>query len=49
MADWDPDSWEIEYFEVSEEVHRTYLEAVMILRFDRLCNDESFNDRLQNV
>jgi hypothetical protein len=43
--DWDPDSWEIEYFEVSKEVHRTYLEASMILMFDPLCNDESFKDR----
>ena len=49
MADWDPDSWEIEYFEASQEVHRTYLEAAMILRFDPLCNDESFNDRLHNA
>ena len=49
MADWDPESWEIEYFEASQEVHRTYLEAAMILRFDPLCNDESFNDRLQNA
>jgi hypothetical protein len=49
MVDWDPDSWDIEYFEASKEVHRTYLEAAMILRFDPLCNDESFNDRLHNA
>jgi len=48
MADWDPKSWEIEYFEASKEVHRTYLEASMILVFDPLCNDESFSDRLRS-
>ena len=47
MANWDPKSWEIEYFEASKEVHRTYFEALMIIVFDPLCNNESFNDRLR--
>ena len=46
MPNWNPDSWEIEYFVASREIHRTYLEATMILLFDPLCNDESFNDRI---
>jgi len=49
MPNWNPDSWEIEYFAASREIHRTYLEATMILLFDPLCNDESFNDRLHQV
>ena len=49
MVAWGPNSWEIDYFEASKEVHRTYLDATTTLRFDPLCNDESFNDRLHNA
>ena len=49
MKDWNPNCWEIEYVEVNKEVHRTYLEGVMLLLFDPLCNDESSNDRMKSL
>ena len=49
MKDWNPNCWEIEYVEVSKEVHRTYLEGGMLLLFDPLCNDESYNDRMKSL
>ena len=48
MEDWNPHCWEIEYFAVSSEVHRTFLEGAMMLMFNPLCNDENFADR-QNL
>ena len=46
MKGWDPNRWEVEFVEVTKEVHRTYLEGVMLLLFDPLCNDENYNDRI---
>ena len=43
--DWAPNTWVIEYFTTERAVHRTYLEGAMMLEFDPLCNDESFEDR----
>lgn len=45
---WLPDTWQVEYFACSRAVHRTYLEGAMMLQFDPLCNDESFEDRCYN-
>jgi hypothetical protein len=42
---WNPASWRVEFFEASSEVHRTYLEGVMLLLFDPLCNNETFADQ----
>jgi hypothetical protein len=42
---WNPDSWRVEYFSCERAVHRTYLEGVMMLMFDPLCNDETYEDR----
>lgn len=42
---WKPRTWIVEYVECSSAVSRTYLEGVMLLQFDPLCNDESFGDR----
>jgi len=46
LESWSPDSWVVEYFLTSSAVHRTYLEAAMMLEFDPMCNDETFEDRL---
>lgn len=43
---WQPETWHIEYVLVDSAVHRTYLEGTMILVFDPLCNDESYEDRV---
>ena len=41
---WTPESWTIEFFECTSAVHRTYLEGVMMLVFNPMCNDENFSD-----
>lgn len=46
--DWTPDNWQVEYFLTDSAVHRTYLEGAMMLIFDPLCNDENYEDRIQN-
>lgn len=43
--DWAPESWIVEYFLCEKATHRTYLEGAMMLVFDPLCNDETFEDR----
>ena len=45
--DWNPTSWTVEYFLTPKAVNRTYLEGVMMLEFDPLCNDENFEDRIE--
>lgn len=42
--DWAPDSWTIEYFCCTKATHRTYLESAMMLIFEPLCNDETYED-----
>jgi hypothetical protein len=44
--DWTPDTWTVEYFCCERATHRTYLEGAMMLMFDPLCNDETYEDRL---
>ncbi len=44
-ADWVPNAWEVEFFECSSAVARTYLEGAMLLTLGPMCNDESFADR----
>lgn len=46
QPDWKPLTWVVEYIFVERAVHRTYLEGVMMLEFDPLCNDENYEDRL---
>jgi hypothetical protein len=43
---WSPDSWRVEYFSCERATHRTYLEGAMMLLFDPLCNDETYEDRI---
>jgi hypothetical protein len=45
MEGWTPQSWRIEYFCCEKATHRTYLEGTMMLLFDPLCNDETYEDR----
>ena len=45
---WQPELWHVEYILVESAVHRTYLEVAMMLLFDPLCNDENYEDRVQN-
>lgn len=47
--DWAPDTWHVEYFLADRAVHRTYLEGVMMLVFDPLCNDENYEDRMVDI
>ena len=46
LEGWAPDTWQVEYFLCDRATHRTYLEGVMMLVFDPLCNDETYEDRL---
>jgi hypothetical protein len=43
---WQPATWHVEYFLTASAVHRTFLEAAMMLEFDPLCNDENHADRI---
>lgn len=45
MEGWAPNDWRVEYFCCEKATHRTYLEGCMMLVFDPLCNDETFEDR----
>ena len=47
--DWTPEAWRVEYFLTPKAVHRTYLEGVMMLVFDPLCNDENYEDRMVDI
>jgi hypothetical protein len=46
LEGWAPSTWIVEYFLTTKAVHRTYLEGAMMLEFDPLCNDETYEDRL---
>lgn len=46
MEGWAPSTWTVEYFSCERATHRTYLEGAMMLVFDPLCNDETYEDRL---
>jgi hypothetical protein len=46
MEGWAPGTWRVEYFCCEKATHRTYLEGAMMLEFDPLCNDETYEDRL---
>ena len=46
MEGWAPNDWRVEYFCCEKATHRTYLEGAMMLVFDPLCNDETYEDRL---
>jgi hypothetical protein len=46
---WDPDQWTVEFFYCTSAVHRTYLEGAMLLLFNPLCNDETYENRLLSL